>query len=242
MTIVSLRKPLIIAGLCGAFFLPSRANAAPDDQGGDMPKTVSMREDTEWCNVWLPKNNATDLPHVLLIGDSIVGGYGPAVEAQMEGRAYVGRLATSYSIGDPALLKEIEVVLLNRSFEVIHFNNGLHGWGYTEEDYKKHFPTLIATLRKNAPHAKLIWATSTPVRNFEKLDEFTELTARVKARNAIAAAVLAKTEIPTDDLFALVEKHPEYHMPDGVHFNESGIKAQAKNVADAIAPLLPVAK
>lgn len=132
-------------------------------------------------------------------------------------------------------------MLTNRHFDVIHFNNGLHGWGYTEADYARYFPALMATIRKNAPNAKLIWATTTPMRNAPQPDEFYEL-ARVKERNAIAAAYAAKNEIPTDDLFALVVDHPEYQLPDGVHFNESGTKAQAKSVAGAIAPQLPVAK
>ena len=37
------------------------------------------REAIEWCNIWIPDANETKLPRVLLIGDSIAGGYGPKV-------------------------------------------------------------------------------------------------------------------------------------------------------------------
>lgn len=66
-----------------------------------------VREDTEWLDVWLPNTNSHDLPRVLLIGDSITRGYGPQVEADLKGKAYVGRMATSKSLGDPALLEEV---------------------------------------------------------------------------------------------------------------------------------------
>lgn len=29
------------------------------------------REAIEWCDIWIPEANGTDLPRVLLIGDSI---------------------------------------------------------------------------------------------------------------------------------------------------------------------------
>ena len=61
-------------------------------------------------------------------------------------------------------------------FDVIHFNNGMHGWGYTEEEYTKHFPDLIDTLKKGARGAKLIWATTTPVREASNFEQFSPRT------------------------------------------------------------------
>ena len=53
----------------------------------------AVREDIEWLDVWLPNTNSHDLPRVLLIGDSITRGYGPRVEADLKGKAYVGRVS-----------------------------------------------------------------------------------------------------------------------------------------------------
>ena len=47
------------------------------------------REAIEWCNIWIPDANETKLPRVLLIGDSITGGYGPEVEEALKGKASV---------------------------------------------------------------------------------------------------------------------------------------------------------
>ena len=155
------------------------------------------------------------------------------METELAGKAYVGRLTTSKSLGDPVLLDEVATVLKQYRFDVVHFNNGMHGWDYTEEQYARAFPKLIATIKKRAPKAKLIWATTTPVREGEEL-RIAQRTERVKARNQIALAIVTKERIPVNDLFALVVDHPEFCSPDGVHASPPGISAQADQVAKAI--------
>jgi lysophospholipase L1-like esterase len=197
------------------------------------------REAIEWCNIWIPDTNETKLPRVLLMGDSITGGYGPRVADALKGKASVARLTTSKSIGDPALLAEVALVLGQCHFDVVHFNNGLHGWGYSEEEYQKAFPELVATFHKHAPQAKLIWATITPIRQAGKLDVIAENTMRVQARNKIAGEIVAREGIAVDDLYGLVKDHPEYWSPDGVHFNAHGVAAQVEQVTTRIAEALP---
>src|SRR5712691_4028582 len=69
------------------------------------------RESIEWCDIWISHANETNLPRVLLIGDSITRGYYPEVEKRLAGKAFVARLATSRFVADPVLLKEIALVL-----------------------------------------------------------------------------------------------------------------------------------
>ncbi len=192
------------------------------------------RENTEWLDVWLPNSNDQALPRVLLIGDSITRGYGKQVEEGLKDKAYVGRMATSKSLGDPALLDEVTLVLKQIKFDVIHFNNGMHGNAYTEEEYAAAFPELIATLRRHAPRAKLIWASTTDVRVRGKLDEVEPKTARIVRRNELAAALAKREKIPVNDLFAVVEDHPEYHGQDGVHFSAQGSEVLARQVIAAV--------
>jgi lysophospholipase L1-like esterase len=195
------------------------------------------REAIEWCDIWMPHSTEHALPRVLLIGDSITRGYGKEVERKLEGRAYVGRLATSKSLGDGALLEEIALVLRQNKFAVIHFNNGMHGWDYTEEEYGRAFPQLLALFKQLAPQARLVWATTTPVREGKEL-KLALRTERVKARNRLAQELVAKAGIPVDDLFALCVEHPEFSSPDGVHASAKGIAAQAAQVAASIAAQL----
>ncbi|MDQ2731414.1 MAG: SGNH/GDSL hydrolase family protein [Armatimonadota bacterium] len=198
----------------------------------DEPQVV--REDIEWCDVWLPHSNEHALPRVLLIGDSITRAYYSQVETALKGKAYVARLATSKSVGDPALLGEVALVLDQCKFDVVHFNNGMHGWGYTEAEYQKAFPGFVEIIQKHAPGAKLIWATTTPVRVANNVNQVDGRTERVKARNAIAAEIVGKSALPIDDIFSLVENHPEYYSSDGVHSNEKGVEAEAAQVAATI--------
>jgi hypothetical protein len=199
------------------------------------------RETIEWCDIWISHANDTNLPRVLLIGDSIVRDYYPEVEKHLAGKAFVARLSTSRFISDPVLLKEIELVLEGTKFDVIHFNNGMHGWQHTEAEYRKAFPKLIKTIRAHAPKARLIWATTTPVRDGKGVTSDTKAKysdERIAARNAIAAEIVTAHNIPTDDLNAAMQGHPEYHS-DNVHFNGQGIQIQAAQVSGEVAKFLP---
>lgn len=204
-----------------------------------MASAEVKRENIEWLDVWLPNTNDHALPRVLLIGDSITRGYYSKVEANLKDKAYVGRLTTSKSLGDPALLDEVALVLRQIKFDVIHFNNGLHGREYTEQEYAAAFPDLIAALRQHAPGAKLIWAATTDVRVRNSLEQVDPATVRVLRRNELAAAIAKREKIPVDNLLAAIQDHPEYHAQDGVHFNEKGSEILAREVATEVAKLLP---
>ena len=190
------------------------------------------RERIEWCDIWFTDAEKNELPRVLLIGDSIARGYFDGVEAKLEGRAYCGRLTTSRSVCDPVFFRELELVLAQYRFSVIHVNNGLHGWGYTEEQYRSGVERLFALLERWGGGARVIWASTTPVREAGGMAEH---AARVNARNAVAAELAAARGIPVDDLHSLVSEHPDWYAGDGVHFNEAGKAAQAAEVAARVA-------
>src|SRR6266446_5274422 len=199
------------------------------------------REAIEWCDIWITHANETNLPRVLLIGDSITRDYYPEVEKRLAGKAFVARLATSRFAADPVLLKEIALVLDQIKFDVIHFNNGMHGWQHSEAEYRKAFPQCVAAIRARAPQAKLIWATTTPLRDGKAVahDSQAEYSdERVTARNAIATEIVTAQKIPINDLNAAIRGHPEYHN-DNVHFNNQGIQIQAAQVSAQIEKLLP---
>ena len=225
----------LISALClAAGFASSVAAAKPD-------AALPAREAIEWCDIWISHANETNLPRLLLIGDSIVRDYYPEVEKRLVGKAFVGRLATSRFVADPVLLKEIETVLDGTKFDVIVFNNGMHGWQHSEAEYRKAFPKLIKAIRAHAPKAKLIWATTTPLRNGEDVTYDTKAEysdERIAARNAVAAEIVAAQKIPTVDLNAAVRGHPEFHS-DNVHFNGQGSQILAAQVCTAVEKLLP---
>jgi lysophospholipase L1-like esterase len=202
------------------------------------PMPPSGRESVEWCDIWISHADKTNLPRVLLIGDSITQAYYPEVEKKLVGRAYVARLSSSAFISDPALLQQIEMVLGSTKFDVIHFNNGMHGWQHNEEEYGAAFPRFLKTIRRGAPAAKLIWANTTPLKISPANAAPQQATdARIAARNDIALKFVAAEKIPVDDQFSIALGHPENHS-DNVHFNDHGIALQAAQVADTIAQAL----
>jgi lysophospholipase L1-like esterase len=224
-----LKKLLFILILAG--FIPAIASAAEKNE-------PVKRENIEWCDIWVTSATSTTLPRVLLIGDSISRGYYPVVEKALAGKACVARLSSSAALPSPEFLAEIKMVLSQYKFDVIHFNNGLHGWDYSEAEYQAALPELVKAIRESAPQARLIWATTTPVRVKGDVKKLEARTERVKARNEIAAALMAKEKIPVDDLFGVVIDHPEYQAQDGVHYNAKGYAALggavAKKVEDAL--------
>ena len=193
------------------------------------------REYIEWSDVWLTGADRTDKPHVLLLGNSITRGYYPMVEKQIGERAYVGRFSGSKSVGDPALLDELGAVLKHNHFDIIHFNNGLHGFDYTEEEFEKGFPEFLALIRKYAPDARLIWATIPPVRQGEGMRELAPVTERLKVRNEIALKYVRRERIEVNDLWGLVIDHPEYYAGgDGTHPVDAGFEVLAGQVARVV--------
>src|SRR3954468_16764930 len=108
------------------------AGFASNLEAAEPNATPPARESIEWCDVWITHANETNLPRVLLIGDSIARDYSGEVEKRLAGKAFVGRLATSRFVADSVLLKEIESVLSGAKFDVVMFNNGMHGWQHSE--------------------------------------------------------------------------------------------------------------
>src|ERR1017187_1699856 len=171
-------------------------------QADTPPMPPSGRESIEWCDIWISHASETNLPRVLLIGDSIARAYFPEVEKRLAGKAYVARLATSRFLSDPVLAKEIALVLEGTKFDIIHFNNGMHGWQHSEQEYRKAFPEILATIQSHAPDAKLIWATTTPLKESKTLPPDNQTQAsdeRIAARNAIALECLKGQGIAVDD-------------------------------------------
>ena len=193
-----------------------------------------LRENIEWTDVWFPNSNDHDLPRVALIGDSITRGYFAAVEGHLKGKAYCARIATSKAIGDPALPTQLATLLPEAKFDVVHFNIGMHGWAYSEDEYRQYLPELLAAIRKGAPGAKLIWASTTPVRKDKAEGASNE---RIAARNRIAREFFEKQGIPVDDLHAAMADHADLHSDD-VHFNPQGSAILAAQVAESVEKLL----
>lgn len=202
--------------------------------------------------------NDSELPNVLIYGDSISIAYTSQVRNVLEGQANVYRLHcnggdSSTFIGKMTIMHEAmcsETLDAPWSFEwdVIHFNVGLHDLKYladrkldkekgsqvsTIDEYKQNLEEIIVYLGELAPEAKLVFATTTPVPEGEP----GRFAGDARKYNAAALDVLeGHPEIAVNDLFAFtLPNQPQWWTkPGNVHFNVAGKTAQGDEVATVI--------
>jgi lysophospholipase L1-like esterase len=208
--------------------------------GSNSPKaqiTGSLLEEIEWTWEVRPTHYDPKLPNVLLLGDSITRNYYPAVARRLTGKANVYLMATSASVGDPRLPLQIADFATAEAvhFALVHFNNGMHGWAYSESQYERAFPSFLRAIQDAAPGARLIWTTTTPVK-VEASPGPTNI--RIESRNAIAKTFVQKAGLPIDDQHELMMHHLDTYQ-DTVHFNESGAEIQGAQAAATIEAALP---
>lgn len=196
-------------------------------------KGLSIPEEIEWTWEVRPPHPDPQLPNVLLLGDSISRNYFPEVTKDLAGVANIYLMASSTSVGDPRLPHQIaEFAGMEKvRFRVVHFNNGLHGWGYSEAQYQAAFPQFVRSIRSLVGEGgTLIWASTTPVR----VDATIGATnARVDGRNSIAERIVKAAGITIDDQHSLMMQRRDLYQDD-VHFNSAGANIQGDQVASTI--------
>lgn len=192
--------------------------------------------------------DVTPLPKVLIIGDSISIGYTPAVAELLAGKAEV-----SHNLGNARHSgwgrEHVNAWLGDTSWDVIHFNFGLHDLKYVDdegkntsskesghiqvplEQYRDNLEAIVTRLENTG--AKLIFATTTPfpagltnpLREVEDVAKY----------NAAALEVMKKHKVTVNDLHAFAEPRlAELQRPLNVHFTDGGSKALGEKVAEAI--------
>jgi hypothetical protein len=195
---------------------------------------MTYREQIEWADFWVEAADVTTLPRVLLIGDSIARSYYPRVRERLAEDFACARFATSKCVSDPAFAKELELVLGEYDFGLIHFNNGLHGWSYDEAMYGRGLAEVFDLLIGAVGAQKFVWATTTPVWLTGGEPNLDPRTDKVRERNRLATELAAERGIATDDLFGAVIDHPEYVSDDGVHFTPEGQTVLGDQAAESI--------
>lgn len=173
-------------------------------------------------------------PRVLLIGDSILGGYmNPVIEA-LDGKAYVDAWMHPHAQSEN-LNKLLAEMLDNGPYDVVHFNMGLHGWQpgrIKEGTYKPLTLAFIEVIRKRLPKAKIIWASSTPVTVKDKPTELDPtINPVIIEHNRMAAEVMQEARVPVNDFYTLLAPHLELARGDQFHWKAEAYQVLAKTVA-----------
>ena len=201
---------------------------------------------------------ATDLPNVLIIGDSISLGYTPHVKQLLSGKATVKHNkgnAQHTATG----LKKLDQWLGDTRWDVIHFNWGLWDLCYRHPDskvqgkrdktngtittpldqYAKNLEKLVVCLK--ATNAKLIWANTTVVPEAEAGRKVGD----DKRYNEVAQAIMKKHGVAINDLHAVTSRFSPklFKKPGDVHYTTKGYQqiaaAVSQTVSRAIAATTP---
>ena len=226
------RRPLLM--LMCFFSLFFSIAGAQENSSAD----TYISENIEWTQSWVVSTNDHDLPRVLVIGDSHVNMYYPELQKQLSGKVYTCKYTTSRSLGDPVLIRQFSWFLNTYQFDIIAFNNGLHGKAYSLDQYRSSIPEVYELLQKTNPEAKLIWINTTARRVRNHIGRLDMLNAQVVERNRVVSEFTSQKDIPVVDSYSLSYDHPEFYLPDGIHFNKEGIKEEALGVASEIVKVL----
>lgn len=230
-------------------------NTAPPTNTTLAPFTPAADERGAWSITADAK-----LPNVLILGDSISIGYTRAVRKLMEGKANVyrpmqpnGRMPDN--CGDTSIgLAKLDQWLGTNHWDVIHFNWGLWDLCYRDPksksqgnrdkvngkistpaaDYERNLESLVTRLK--ATGAKLIWASTTVVPEGED----GRIVGDDAKYNTIAAQVMQRHAIPTDDLHATSKGFQPalFTKPGDVHFTPEGYNKLAAQIAAKVAEAL----
>lgn len=220
-------------GVLTEFFRGKPVGSAKPEELVDCPVSDNLRghENVEWSRAYAFSltDDKRDLPRVFLVGDSICNGYQEKVRELLDGKMNVSYWISSYCVTSPGYLRLLDFYLDEAKYDVVHFNNGLHSLQTAEEDYEKGLRAALAMIRAKQPGAKIIWATSTPLKDPEK-------TEKAKRLNAVAAKVISEFEdIEVDDLFSEMDPlDRETNWGDTYHFVPEVQASQAKIVVRSI--------
>lgn len=194
------------------------------------------------------------LPLVILIGDSIRVGYQAGVTKALAGKAVVWSPSENCKSSEYTR-ENLTKWLDGRRPTLVHINVGLHDLVFTAPDknfvsaemYRENIAAIAKELGQ-IPGVRIIWATTTPVR-----DELLKAARSAKTKDARRVAwrenqqvlryndalrqALHSPGIVLNDLYSVVHQQndPDLYIEDGVHFSIYGREFLSAAVAKSIA-------
>ena len=185
------------------------------------------------------------LPHVLLIGDSILNGYHGKAAELLRGKVNLDVWITPKHIGVKNLPTDMQGIFAEQTYDVILFNDiGLHAWEpgrIPEGQYEPLMRAHLANLRRFAPKAKLIWASTTPMTTKTKpisLDP--EFNPLIVERNQIGAKIMQENQVPTADYYGILVTKLDLAAGDRFHWTKPAYELLAQEAAARIAQALGI--
>ena len=186
-------------------------------------------------------------PKVLIFGDSISGGYGPLLQAELEKRqinffhfmGFVGGEANEQVFIDAGS---------SYKYDVIVFNNGLHSLSWTPEAVSdavvsERMRKIAQGFKKGAPQAKLFYLSTTPHTGLRpapdkpvrSLGDKNDVVIRL---NTLSAQVMKEENIEWIDVYTLLAAKLELANGDKFHWQKPAYEIISQEVAKRVLPLV----
>lgn len=219
--------------------VPTTVLRADGPQQPPVPTEPDVRLQSDGKGWRLDRAKVADAtrPRVLLIGDSILNGYRKQVISSLTGKAYVDAWVNPYCQSEH-LNKQLAEVLDNGPYDVVHFNMGLHGWQkgrIKEGTFEPLTKAYVQVIRNKLPHAKIIWASSTPVTVKGKPTELDpEINPVIVEHNRMAAKVMAEMNVPVNDFYSLLVPNLELARGDQFHWRPEAYKLLGEMATNSI--------
>ena len=184
-----------------------------------------------------------ELPRVLLIGDSILNGYHAKAAELLRGKVSLDVWVTPKHIGCKDLPTDMKAIFAQRSYDLILFNDiGLHAWTpgrIPEGQYEPLLRAHLANLRKFAPEAKLLFASTTPMTTKTRpITPDPEFNPLIVERNRIAAKIMEESQVSIADYYGILVKRLELAAGDRFHWTRPAYDLLARCAATRIARAL----
>ncbi len=186
-------------------------------------------ETYEWDNVWWEKADDTDCPRALYIGDSISCGIRGYLNNAFGDQLHIDGFGTSKGIDNPYFKEAISNFgKQSGNKKLVMFNNGLHGWHLSTEQYGEYYEKMAEFLIKEFEGARLVLLTTTRTAEKNRIQLVLE-------RNAEVRKIAERNSLPVIDLYDISKGLKQ--KDDGVHFVDDSYEKIAENLADEIKKL-----
>lgn len=183
--------------------------------------TKRSLETYEWDRVWLEHAPDSNKPRVLYVGDSISAATWRVATAEAKEEIYFDGFATSKALDNPYFIEALSLFARQEGYRsAVLFNNGLHGWHLTEEEYAEYYERMLGKFKELFGDTPIVLLLTTHIVDAERNE-------RVKARNEIVLEIAKKYSLKVVDYYSLTTDE-SLISADGVHLTETGYKGLAK--------------
>lgn len=186
--------------------------------------TTQKLETYEWDNNWLEHCEDTETPRVLYIGDSISCATRKVINRLAEKKLLCDGFGTSKALDNEFFMPSVFLWAKQQpKRRFVLFNNGLHGWHLSDEEYKNLYESFVITMKKEFSESDIFLLLTTHIADGER-------DKAVVRRNQAVLEIAKKHELSVIDLYSITLENHDLLSPDGVHLLPEGYELVAREI------------